>query len=201
MNSNLTTDKNKSRQSNCTNEPNNIEYTLSNQNKQQSTNNSFSTKTPHNYGRSQIQHNDTPKIHQQIKSNKSEAFHKALNYIAIYQERFHKTAEATANGRICELVSEQVSSDHFIGSLKFYNEKAKFGFVRGDDGVEVFVHKDNLIKSRIDSQMLEICTQFFEIRLKYQTLAYKGKGNPSSKAVNIDIINFVPKSPTLSQSE
>lgn len=120
-------------------------------------------------------------------------FVRALQYIAVYQQRFRKTMRSMAKGKVCELKSEDVSKDYFEGYLKFYNEKSKFGFIKGSQGEEIFLHKDNLIKSRIDSQNLECCSQFFDILLKYQKLVYRGKGEASVKAVNIEIVNFVPK--------
>lgn len=125
--------------------------------------------------------------------NTTEDFQKAVNYIAVYQQRFRKTLRSMAKGKVCELKSEDVSKEYFTAYLKFYNEKSKFGFIRGENGEEVFLHKDNLIKSRIDSQMLECCSQFFDILLKYQKLCYKGKGETSVKAVNLEIVNFIPK--------
>lgn len=130
---------------------------------------------------------------QELSCDPSDEFSKALGYIAIYQERFKKTIKNIANGKICELKTDDVSKVHYQGSLKFYNEKAKFGFIKSSNGEEVFLHKDNLIKSRIDSKMLEICSQYFEIIFKFQTLAYKGMSSPIVKAVNIEILNFLPR--------
>ena len=126
-------------------------------------------------------------------SDTSDEFAKALNYITTYQERLHKINKSRANGKVCELQAEGVSKKIFEGSLKFYAEKAKFGFIKIDNHNEVFLHKDNLVKSRIDPAMLETCAKYFDIILKFQTLAYKGASNSRVKAVNIEIVNFVPK--------
>lgn len=125
--------------------------------------------------------------------NSSDDFEKAVKYIAVYQQRFRRTLKSMAKGKVCELKSEDVSKDYYEGYLKFYSEKSKFGFVKGEKGEEIFLHKDNLIKSRIDSQMLECCSQFFDVLLKYQILSYKTKGQTCIKAVNIEIINFIPR--------
>lgn len=127
------------------------------------------------------------------KEDQLDDFQKALAYITIYQKNLHKRLRSMANGKIYDLISEDVSEEHFEGVLKFYKEKSKFGFIYNIDGSEVFLHKDNLVKSRIDSQMLEICARFFDIQFRFQTLAYKGNRNSKLKAVNIQIINFVPK--------
>jgi len=139
------------------------------------------------------------KIHDKDKNQTNESakdesdFSRALSYITAYQEMLKKTIRSKANGKVCELKAYGVSKEYFEGSLKFYTEKSKFGFIKVNNGQEIFIHKDNLVKSRIDPTMFEICSQFFEIILKFQTLAYKGNRDPTVKAVNIEIINFIPK--------
>ena len=35
------------------------------------------------------------------------------------------------------------------GTVKFYNDKKKFGFIKGDDGVEYFVHESGLVEGTV----------------------------------------------------
>ena len=35
----------------------------------------------------------------------------------------------------------------FTGTVKWFNEAKGFGFIRGDDGTEVFVHYTNIVGS------------------------------------------------------
>lgn len=90
-------------------------------------------------------------------------------------------------------MNEEVSEISYEGTLKFYKDKQKFGFLLNDVGEEIFLHKDNLVKSRIDSHLFEICSRYFDIKLRYHTLAYKRRNNPKVKAINIKITNFIPK--------
>jgi hypothetical protein len=120
----------------------------------------------------------------------------ALNFIKQYQMTVKTT---DVNNNIDKKYKSVVlgKSDKFYeGTLKFYNEQKKFGFILLANDKEIFIHKDNIVRSKIDTRAFAICSHFFTIILKFRLLHYQGKRNSNIKAIDLEILNFVPKTAT-----
>ena len=121
-----------------------------------------------------------------------EKFNQALNFIQFYQSMANNKSMIINNTKGYKPLVYSKSNEYVIGKLKFYKHDNKFGFILYDN-YEIFLHKDNLIRSKIDSIAFENCSKFFDILLKFKTLHYKGKNSNKTKAVEIEIMNFIPK--------
>lgn len=122
------------------------------------------------------------------------SFETALKFIETYQSSYKIHLRDFIEQREHRLDNNGLGKMHCTGVLKFYNEDKKFGFIQPQRGHEVFLHKDSLVKSKIDSRGLELCAQFFDISMEFQCLHYEGKSKTAVKAVDIVLSNFVPKS-------
>jgi len=81
------------------------------------------------------------------------------------------------------------SQERFNGRLKFYDENKKYGFiVMDDDGSDIFVHYDDLLKANINRDMLRTARMGNVLRLNFGCMAYIGKYNKSRKAIDIQLM-------------
>lgn len=72
----------------------------------------------------------------------------------------------------------------FVGTLKFYDEKKGFGFIKiEDDSKDTFIHHDDLLKADIDIRMLKNTIKEGVIMISFSYLEYMGRYNRSRKAV------------------
>ena len=78
------------------------------------------------------------------------------------------------------------------GRLKFYSEHKGFGFIVSPEGVDIFVHKDDLLKTGIDTCRLECLGSFYDIIVRYKYIEYKGRAGNSNKAINVNIVEVRP---------
>lgn len=124
---------------------------------------------------------------------KIEQLGQALLFIGKYQVSLSNNRKATEADKKYKPVVLDKSDQFLSGKLKFYSDRKKFGFVQLDDKKEIFLHKDNLMRSNVDSLELENCAKFFDVLLRFKVLSYKGKRDVNSKAVDIEIVNFLPK--------
>lgn len=84
-----------------------------------------------------------------------------------------------------------LSCKRFTGVLKFYNETKGFGFVGCEqDGTEIFLHGDDLLKANIDIKNLKKRSVTGVIRFSFSILEYMGKYNRSKKVVDLKLIEF-----------
>jgi len=81
------------------------------------------------------------------------------------------------------------SQERFNGRLKFFDENKKYGFiVMDDDGSDIFVHYDDLIKANINKDLLRTARMGNVLRLNFGCMAYIGKYNRSRKAIDIQLL-------------
>lgn len=78
------------------------------------------------------------------------------------------------------------------GKLKFYSGENDFGFIIMENGEEIFVHKDDLIKANIDTQKLAYFKRFYDIQVKFRYIQYQGKMKVNRKAVDVQVTGYVP---------
>ena len=118
----------------------------------------------------------------------------AIEFITNYHHRLRQfAAEDPESGKYKPSIISKTA--HKIeGKLKFYNEINKFGFIKVEQSHDVFLHKESLVRSKINPKAFEQCAAHFEILMRFKVLKYKGKKNINEKAVEIELLNFVPKS-------
>jgi hypothetical protein len=81
------------------------------------------------------------------------------------------------------------STERYTGRLKFYDDNKKYGFiVMDDDGSDIFVHYDDLLKANINKDLLRTARMGNVIRLNFGCMAYIGKYNRSRKAIDIQLL-------------
>jgi hypothetical protein len=82
------------------------------------------------------------------------------------------------------------SKERYAGRLKFFDENKKYGFIiMDDDGSDIFVHYDDLVKANITKDYLRTIRMGNIIRLSFGCMAYIGKYNKSRKAIDIQLTN------------
>jgi len=80
-------------------------------------------------------------------------------------------------------------TERYTGRLKFYDDNKKYGFIVMDnDGSDIFVHYDDLIKANINKELLKTARMGNVIRLSFGCMAYLGKYNKSRKATDIELL-------------
>jgi hypothetical protein len=81
------------------------------------------------------------------------------------------------------------SQERYFGRLKFFDDNKKYGFiVMDDDGSDIFVHFDDLIKAGINKDLLRTAKMGNVLRLSFGCMAYIGKYNKSRKAIDIQLL-------------
>ena len=97
-----------------------------------------------------------------------------------YQSTMNESCDPKVKREIIDL-----SLKRFTGVLKFYNESKGFGFVGCEqDGTEIFLHGDDLLKANIDIKNLKKRSVQGLIRFSFSILEYMGKYNRSKKVVD-----------------
>jgi hypothetical protein len=82
--------------------------------------------------------------------------------------------------------------DFKCGKIKFYSDDNDFGFIIMENGEEIFVHKDDLVKASIDTQKLAYFKKFYDIQVKFRYIQYQGKMKVNRKAVDVQVVGYVP---------
>jgi cold shock CspA family protein len=84
------------------------------------------------------------------------------------------------------VILEQNSGQRYSGTLKFYNEPKKFGFiVKDDDNSDIFFHLSDMELGGINEQMLLTRK---DLKFSFVTMKYIGKKAESKKAVEVKLL-------------
>jgi cold shock CspA family protein len=78
------------------------------------------------------------------------------------------------------------------GKIKFYLEQNDYGFIACDDGRDIFVHRDDLIRAGIAIEQLSQCVKIYEMRVQFRCIQYQGKTKISNKAVDVQVVELLP---------
>ena len=77
-------------------------------------------------------------------------------------------------------------SRRYNGRLKFFDETKNYGFIIMDeDGSDIFVHYDDLMKAGLNKDLLRTAKSGNVIKLNFSCMQYVGKYNKSRKAVDV----------------
>ena len=79
-----------------------------------------------------------------------------------------------------------------IGNLKFYSEAKEYGFITLKDGSEIFVHKTDILKNKINTNWLIHYSKRYRIVMGFDIQYYKGKEKMHRKAINLKVLNLDP---------
>lgn len=75
------------------------------------------------------------------------------------------------------------------GKLKFFDETKNYGFiVNEEDGCDIFVHFDDLLKAGITKEILKMARIGKNLKFSFHAMTYVGKYNKSRKAVELTLI-------------
>jgi hypothetical protein len=86
-------------------------------------------------------------------------------------------------------VREEVIEDRHKGTLKFYQLKRRFGFIKLEDESDVFLCEDDLILSGINHKKFkENVMNKVPVEFTFKIKAYEENGKPKRKAIDIEII-------------
>lgn len=81
------------------------------------------------------------------------------------------------------------SKERYTGRLKFFDEAKNYGFIiMDDDGSDIFVHMDDLMKANIPKETLRTIKNGNMLRLSFCCMSYIGKYKKSRKAIEIIIL-------------
>lgn len=111
-------------------------------------------------------------------------------YYGYNQNQFMTTAAYNTSEKVKREIID-LSDRRFTGLLKFYNENKGFGFVECEqDGTEIFLHGDDLLKANIDLKVLKKKLNSGLIRFSFSILEYMGKYKRSRKIVDLKLIEI-----------
>ncbi len=80
-------------------------------------------------------------------------------------------------------------SEMLTGRIKFFDEAQNYGFFTLDcNGSDLFVHYDDLLKSGITKDYLQVA-KAMNVRFAFRCVSYYGKYNLSYKAVDIQVLH------------
>jgi cold shock CspA family protein len=86
------------------------------------------------------------------------------------------------------------------GTLKFFYEGDHYGFLVGDsDNKDVFFHFDDMKDTNLSKDQLFQIRETYTVRFAYNKLAYFGRYGLSMKAINIELVEMIPKTTSPSQ--
>lgn len=122
------------------------------------------------------------------------AFAMALDFICNYQRDYQKIVVPYLENHKQLNSCTTKAGQTYEGKIQYYDKVKKFGFIIDDNGGRVLMHKDNVVRAKIDSDGLENCNRFFTILVRYKLVDYTKDSQPKVKATDIELINFVPKS-------
>lgn len=124
------------------------------------------------------------------------SFLSAVKFISSYQRMYKLCVKPYLDSHYDSNDPDYQSVKFFKGKIKFYFENKKFGFISREGGTEIFMHKDNVVRSKIQPVELENCCRFFEILVRFKVMTYSSERQLKEKAYDIELLNFVPISQT-----
>jgi hypothetical protein len=81
------------------------------------------------------------------------------------------------------------STRRYSGRLKFFDETKNYGFIIMDeDGSDIFVHYDDLVKANLTKELLRTAKAGNIIKLSFSCMQYIGKYNRSRKAIDVQMV-------------
>ena len=128
------------------------------------------------------------------KGGNNTSLESAIEFITNYQRRLRQLSVEDLEAKQHKPSVINKTAHTIQGKLKFYSEINKFGFIEVEQGRDVFLHKDNLARSKINPKAFEQCATHFDMLMRFKVLQYQGKKMMNEKAVEIEILNFIPKS-------
>ena len=78
--------------------------------------------------------------------------------------------------------------ERFTGRLKFFINKKDYGFIKMKTGEEIFLHKLDLVESKINLAKFIECKQTNDMLLEFSLQSYKAKNKIYQKATEIVIL-------------
>lgn len=126
-------------------------------------------------------------------SSKEPSLAKALHFIEQYQEQYKTLVRPYLNSHYGSKTGQEHENKVYEGRLKFYNEKMKFGFIIMNDKTQIFMHKDNMVRSKIYTKGLENTFSFFNILVRFKKVEHNNNANSKFKAFDIELVNFMPR--------
>ena len=120
-------------------------------------------------------------------------FNEAIDFITNYQRRFRLSQLEGSLMKPSRQTATLQPGTFIQGKLKCYSKDKNYGFIRAHHGKDIFLHRNDLEESHIDSSRFENCFRYFEMLLRFRLLQYERRRRPSSKAVKIEILNFIPR--------
>lgn len=106
---------------------------------------------------------------------------KPLNRKKTVSTKFQKNIKFVGN-------SSKGEEGRFKGRLKFFIDKKDYGFVKMEDGIEIFVHKLDLVESNIDFEKFIRYKDTSDMLLEFSLSNYKAKNKVFKKATRIKIL-------------
>ena len=80
-------------------------------------------------------------------------------------------------------------SHRYTGRLKFFDEIKNYGFiVMDEDGSDIFVHYDDLLRANLSKELLRTAKKGNYIKLSFSCFNYIGKHKHSKKAVDLQLM-------------
>ena len=84
-------------------------------------------------------------------------------------------------------------SDYLTGRIKFFDETQNYGFFTLDsNGSDLFVHYDDLLKSGITKDYIQMA-KAMNVKFAFRCVSYYGKYNLSYKAVDVQVLHDQPQ--------
>jgi len=127
----------------------------------------------------------------QIYENKY-SFSNAINFISEYHRNYTSLIKPYIDSKCIAIDGRSTETRSIEGKIKFYNDSNKYGFIVSQ-GKEFLLHKDNLVRSRIDSTSLANCCHFFDVLVRLRVQKYNNGIETKTRADYIEYLNFVPK--------
>jgi len=105
------------------------------------------------------------------------------------QNLFNMQAKLSSQEKKKPLILEE-SKDRYTGRLKFFDENKNYGFIIMDeDGSDIFVHYDDLVRAGVGKELLKTARLGNVIKLAFSCMKYVGKYDRSRKATDILLLS------------
>ena len=105
------------------------------------------------------------------------------------------TFDNTINNSVTSLLQKDEKGNNSlmnqtIGTLKFYSEVKEYGFITLKDGSEIFVHKTDILKNKINTNWLIHYSKRYQIVMGFDIQYYKVSEKMNRKAINLKVLNL-----------